>query len=122
MENYYSFIKFLTSNTPLSTLQTGNNYYAWVRTARPSTNNRGIYIYRLESNGATTLISDLKKASVGDQWQWVKMNKKGQATNYIFTKADFGSGLVVKGDGLNTGAVYVDKILITDDVSFDPNI
>ncbi|MEK6880155.1 MAG: hypothetical protein AABY22_11125, partial [Nanoarchaeota archaeon] len=83
--------------------------------AKPS-GSRGVYLY----DGNHILLSDKEVNTANGKWQWVKFNKKGQSTNYLFKKDDFKWAIVVKGDGLN-GLVYVDKILVTEDSSFDPN-
>ncbi|MBI5221309.1 MAG: S8 family serine peptidase, partial [Candidatus Magasanikbacteria bacterium] len=109
----YGFVQFPASSLGL---QTGKNYYIWMRQARPSASARGIYLY----NGSQALISDKKTSPLLEVWYWTKYNKINQPTNFIFTSADLSNGIVIKGDG-QTGIVYADKLLITDNPNYNPN-
>ncbi|MFA4953565.1 MAG: hypothetical protein WC584_05050 [Candidatus Pacearchaeota archaeon] len=109
----YGFVQFPASSL---NLQDGKNYYIWIRQARPSTSGRGIYVY----NDNQVLISDKETSAITDGWYWTKYNKINQPNNFIFTSTDLPNGIVIKGDG-QTGIVYADKLLITEDTAYDPN-
>ena len=116
----YAFVEIPTSNLDYS-----KSYYIWIRQAADNPNSgslRGFYLYKGDHS---THLTDRMIPSKNREWQWVKFKKRSAfGSTYTFKKSDFGTlnKIILKADGATWwGKDYADKIVITDDLNFNPN-
>jgi len=110
LENY-EFHRF-----SVSSLTSGVPYNVWMRITNDNANKRGMYVYR----EGQVLISKVAYASKVGNWSWVKFVDNTGDSNFL--KDDFNGYIIPKATGSGLGSVYLDKVMITNDLDCNPNV
>jgi hypothetical protein len=87
------------------------SYVIWAKVKSPTTENQSHYIYDGKGKWITW------KAGIHTQWSWVKITDSSAGTDALFS---FAQGINKFQMAWFEDNVQVDRILITDDVAFNP--
>jgi hypothetical protein len=121
-----SAVKFYLDNTYIQkssddiTLKEDVNYVIWARQAKSEGSNKGTIVY-ISNNGNLERISNEIVNEEANEWEWIRYNRMS-GSDFKF-KGDelMGDGLAFGTEGNMKGFVYLDKVLITEDETYDPN-